>query len=57
MKINPEELKTLADEINGVIDGHREIMDREPAIRKNLVGAKDEALKKFEEVGNFMGRT
>lgn len=50
MKIKPEELRKLADDLRWVIAKNSDVMQSEPDIAKDIVNARDKAQKKYQEV-------
>ena len=50
VKLNPEELRRISEEIDGIVTSHREILDHNPQISRSLIEARDAAKIKYETV-------
>lgn len=51
MKHDPEELNEVRKEIDGILQGHRDILNDEPRILRPLTEARDAAATKYKDVG------
>jgi len=50
VKLDREELRQISQEIDGILDGHREVLDHNPQIRIPLTEARDLARTKYEKI-------
>jgi len=50
VKLNREELRQISEEIDGIVNGHREVLDHNPQIRIPLTEARDLARNKYEKI-------
>jgi len=50
VKLNPDELRQISEEIDGIVNGHREVLDHNPQISRPLTEARDAAKDKYETV-------
>ena len=50
MKIDPDELRQVAAELDAVMVGHPQVLDAEQNIKQNITEARDEAIQKYRKV-------
>lgn len=50
MKHDPEELKSLRDDLENVFKGYRDLLNDEPRIARPLAEARDAARIKYENI-------
>ena len=50
VKLNPDELRQISEEIDGIVTSHRETLDHNPQISRPLTEARDAARAKYETV-------
>lgn len=50
-KLNPEELREIARDLDDTIESHSDILKAEPKLRQHMIDARDEANKRFHDVG------
>jgi hypothetical protein len=50
VKLNPDELRQISEEIDGIVNGHRDVLDNNPQISRPLTEARDAAKVKYETV-------
>ena len=50
VKLNPDELRQISEEIDGIVRGHRELLGHNPQISRPLTEARDAAKTKYEAV-------
>ena len=48
VKLNPDELKQISEEIDGIVANHREVLDHNPQISRPLTEARDAAKAKYD---------
>lgn len=52
-KLNPDELRQVGAELDQVIQGHHDLLDAEPKIKKNIEDARDEAQRKYKDITEY----
>ena len=50
VKLNPDELRKISEEIDGIVNGQRDLLHHNPKIRRPLIEARDAARAKYETV-------
>ena len=50
VKLNPEELREISEELDGIVNGHREVLEHNPQISRALTDIRDAARAKYERV-------
>ena len=50
VKLNLDELRQLSEEIDGIVQNHREVLDHNPQINCPLIEARDAAKTKYDSV-------
>jgi len=50
VKLNPDELRQISEEIDGIVTNHREVLDHNPQISRPLTEARDAAKAKYDSV-------
>ena len=50
VKLNPDELRQISEEIDGIVSNHRETLDHNPQISRSLTEARDAAKAKYDSV-------
>ena len=57
VKLNPDELRQISEEIDGIVNGHRAVLDNNPQISRPLTEARDEAKAKYERISELPDRS
>ena len=55
VKLNRDELRQISEEIDGIVNGHRDVLDDNPQISRPLTEARDAARAKYERVSEHQG--
>ena len=50
VKVNPDELRQISEEIDGIVSNHRETLDHNPQISRPPTEARDAAKAKYDSV-------
>ena len=53
VKLDREELRQISQEIDDILDGHREVLDHNPQISRPLTEARDLARTKYERISEL----
>ena len=55
VKLNPDELRQISEEIDGAVKGHRDVLDHNPRISRPLTKARDAARARCATVSERIG--
>jgi hypothetical protein len=50
VKLDPEKLRQISEEIDGIVNGHRDVLDHNPQISRPLSQARDAARAKYKNI-------
>jgi hypothetical protein len=56
VKLDPQELKQIAQEIDGIFRAHREVLDANPSVGGPLAVALDAAQDKYDRISERAAR-
>ena len=56
VKLDPEELKQIAVEIEGIFKTHRAVLDANPSVSLPLAQARDAAQDKYDRISELAAR-
>ena len=57
VKLNRDELRQISEEIDGIVNDHRDVLDNNPQISRPLTEARDEAKAKYERISELPDRS